>query len=76
MLPLDGYCGKGPIPAKFESCKRMLVKFVSDNTNAFKGFNASYSIKVTQGKRLFSIGRIAALAKGSVQIGWGLVKCV
>jgi len=47
MIPYDGYCGNGPIPPKFESCKRMLIKFVSDNSNAFKGFNASYTIKVT-----------------------------
>ena len=50
MLPLDGYCGSDPIPTKFESCKFMLIKFVSDNTNSFKGFNASYSIKVTTGE--------------------------
>ncbi|XP_065070746.1 uncharacterized protein LOC135695552 [Rhopilema esculentum] len=48
MIPFDGYCGTLTIPPKFESCKRMLIKFVSDNDNPFKGFNASYTIKVTQ----------------------------
>ena len=50
MNPLDGYCGIANVPAKFESCKKMLVKFVSDSTNPFKGFNATYSIRVTEGK--------------------------
>ena len=49
MIPYDGHCGKGPIPPKFESCKRMMIKFVSDSANKFKGFNATYTIKVTKG---------------------------
>eukprot|EP00794_Sanderia_malayensis_P018225 gene18225-20043_t len=48
ISPPMGYCGTMSSFYKFQSCKRMLIKFVSDDYNAFKGFNATYKIEVTQ----------------------------
>ncbi|XP_057304187.1 uncharacterized protein LOC130641408 [Hydractinia symbiolongicarpus] len=44
----EGYCGKlDPFDVTAET-KRVLIKFVSDSSRTFSGFNATFEIKITQ----------------------------
>ena len=50
---VQGYCGKnrpGQAGTVSATTKRVLVKFVSDTNQNFKGFNASFTIEVTSAK--------------------------
>ena len=49
----EGYCGE-QIPFQISSStKRIFVLFVSDDTQVFQGFNATYEIRITQGNVLW-----------------------
>ena len=46
---MEGYCGKHNGINITETTKRVLIVFRSDDTRRFQGFNATFSIQITQG---------------------------